>query len=273
MKKMSKRMWAFTLTLIMALTMMLTSVTAFADVTAEGADNLVEALTIGDKDAEYTTFTAGNPEVTRYFFNAKMDTTDLSSLTVTATLTGYGTVQIGDQEKEGDYVSLKNIDLTTGQVMTVTVDGETRDYRLTACAPGEMTVFVGIDTSLGTEWANENTGADDYTKVLKGSEALNVPVLDVKVPSGATAMQATEALAKEVDPVITFNGGSSSAGTYIASMERDNCSLEAFDATQFSGWMYWVDDDLANVGASAYVLNDGQTVQWKFIVDYRTIWG
>ena len=86
-------------------------------------------------------------------------------------------------------------------------------------------------------------------------------------------MEATEALAKEVDPVITFNGGSSSAGTYIASMERDNCSLEAFDATQFSGWMYWVDDDLANVGASAYVLNDGQTVQWKFIVDYRTIWG
>lgn len=46
-------------------------------------------------------------------------------------------------------------------------------------------------------------------------------------------------------------------------------NLYEFDAGALSGWVYTVNGESANYGASAYKLSDGDTVVWSYTVDGR----
>lgn len=47
---------------------------------------------------------------------------------------------------------------------------------------------------------------------------------------------------------------------------QDDAWLGEFDFTKWSGWMYSVNNDFPNVGASSYTLKDGDVMRWQFTV-------
>lgn len=55
---------------------------------------------------------------------------------------------------------------------------------------------------------------------------------------------------------------------YIKAMTYKGETLAEFDKGEASGWLYYVNDELPNVGIIDYVLNDGDTVRFVYTADY-----
>lgn len=276
MKKLTKKMWAFLLTLIMAVSMMATSVTVFADA---GADDMVANMYIGDKEATYSDFTVG--DVTNYYYDAILPSgTDLTNLTVEVSLASEGTATLDGKTSSGQDLIFEGVDLDSPQYMVVTIGGVERSYRVAACGEGEFYVEIAIRMNKAAEWAaDEGNDADMREKVAAAADALRVPNNDlsettfetVRMEAGETVMDALEKVACEnkIDLVGVENN-------YIQEMGKDGAIIGdpykcEVHCGSMSGWMYWVDGELPMVGAGNYTLNGSEKIEWKYITDYSDI--
>lgn len=279
MKRMTKKMWAIMLTLAMALSMMLSSVSVFADTT----DSLVSSVKIGGVTATYSDFTVTpdpakpNPEgwtsVTNYFYDAILsEGANLNSVAVAVTLPAAGTVAVEGQEEiktvaAGGTASFRGVDLSSPKTLTVTSGEVTREYRLSAAAAGTFNVNIAVRTDLVY-------GYEDVTQDLKdaadtiAAPADGVTFESVTLGAGQTVMDALEVVGTRYG--ITLN---TPANNYISNMQKGGYTLGEFTCGSMSGWMYWVDGELPMVGAGNYTLNGGEIIEWKYIVDYSTVWG
>lgn len=286
MRKQTKKMWAFLLTLIMAVSMMATSVTVSADA---GVDDMVTGVTIGNVAASYSDFTvtpsepdSGYDAVTNYYYDAILPTSvSLDSLTVVVNLSSVGTVTLAGESSTGLENSFEEVDLTSPQYMDVTIGGTTRSYRVAACNEGEFYVQIAIRMNLASAWAqNEDNDADMRAAVAQAADALRLPnddysetgfVENVKMEAGDTVMDALVKVANENG--ITLTGAENN---YISAMAKGDAIIGEpscqVNCGSLSGWMYWVDGDLPMVGAGNYTLNGWENIEWKYITDYTTIW-
>ena len=278
MKRMTKKMWAVMLTLALALSMMLSSVSVFADTT----DTLVSSVKIGGVSATYSDFTVTpdpakpNPEgwtsVTNYFYDAILsEGASLNSVSVAVTLPAAGTVTVEGKNPvimaAAGTANIRGVDLSSPKKMTVTSGEVTREYRLSAAAAGTFNVQIAVRTDLVY-------GYEDVTQDLKdAADAIAAPAdgvsfETVSLTAGQTVMDALEVVGTRYG--ITLNDP---ANNYIANMQKSGYTLGEFTCGSMSGWMYWVDGELPMVGAGNYTLNGGEKIEWKYIVDYSTVWG
>ena len=278
MKRMTKKMWAVMLTLALALSMMLSSVSVFAYTT----DTLVSSVKIGGVSATYSDFTVTpdpakpNPEgwtsVTNYFYDAILsEGASLNSVSVAVTLPAAGTVTVEGKESKtaaaGAEVTFSRVNLSSPKTLTVTSGEVTREYRLSAAAAGTFNVQIAVRTDLVY-------GYEDVTQDLKdAADAIAAPAdgvsfETVSLTAGQTVMDALEVVGTRYG--ITLNDP---ANNYIANMQKNGYTLGEFTCGSMSGWMYWVDGELPMVGAGNYTLNGGEKIEWKYIVDYSTVWG
>ena len=48
-------------------------------------------------------------------------------------------------------------------------------------------------------------------------------------------------------------------------------NIYAGDCGQFSGWMFFINGNLAELGASDTIINSNDVVEFRYIVDYNTL--
>lgn len=286
----NKKLWAVMLTLVMGLTMMLSSVTAFAS-TTDAADSLVSSIYMdADTPASYSFNTvtpeegSGYPEDTKYYFDAILPTTsNLSSVDVEVELNSAGTITFNGETKSGDSGIFTGVDLNQGKTLTVTAGNVTRTYRVCAVITGNVNVKFAIRTILAEEYGTENND----NMIVNAAQKIRVPQnpadepLEFSMPAGSTVMDALEYVTQDTDN--TFGAYYAAidpigaANNYISRMQVTEGDvtypLGEFTCGSMSGWMYWVNGELPMVGAGNYMLNDNAIIDWKYIVDYSTVWG
>ena len=287
----NKKLWAVMLTLVMGLTMMLSSVTAFAS-TTDAADSLVSSIYMDtDTPASYSFNTvtpeegSGYPEDTKYYFDAILPTTsNLDSVNVEVELNSAGTITFNGITKDNtDYEMFTGVDLNQGKTLTVTVGNVTREYRVCAVITGNVNVKFAVRTDQAEAYGTANNDAS----IKLAAQNIRVPqndatgYLEFSMPAGSTVMDALEFVTQDTDNAFGAYYAAinpiGAANNYISRMEVTKDSilypLGEFTCGSMSGWMYWANGELPMVGAGNYVLNDNAIIDWKYIVDYSTIWG
>jgi hypothetical protein len=58
---------------------------------------------------------------------------------------------------------------------------------------------------------------------------------------------------------LTYDDYGGDLGTMITAIDGLNNGADNY------WWKYWVNDDYANMGASNYILNDGDKIEWKYV--------
>lgn len=113
-----------------------------------------------------------------------------------------------------------------------------------------ISVSVLIDCSAAVE-------AENATAIAVSDDGI---IFDgtVQVPVGATVDDALMATGVDVGTT------SSSMGAYVSSIG----GLAEKDAGETSGWTYYVNDESAAVASSESVLQDGDSVEWRYVLEF-----
>lgn len=90
-----------------------------------------------------------------------------------------------------------------------------------------------------------------------------VPATKVELQSGDTAWSLLKRMLDERGISYEYEWNSKYESVYVQSIAGDG----EFDHGSGSGWMYNVNGWYPNYGASKYVLNDGDTLQWRYTTD------
>ncbi|CAH0122442.1 hypothetical protein PAE9249_04992 [Paenibacillus sp. CECT 9249] len=90
-----------------------------------------------------------------------------------------------------------------------------------------------------------------------------VPATKVELQSGDTAWSLLKRMLDERGISYEYEWNSKYESVYVQSIAGDG----EFDHGSGSGWMYNVNGWYPNYGASKYILNDGDTLQWRYTTD------
>lgn len=102
----------------------------------------------------------------------------------------------------------------------------------------------------------EDTGIAVLLSIDGTAAGAEVQTFTISVPEGASVLDAL--VASSVDTDIE----DSSYGPFVSSIDGIANGSEGAQ----SGWTYTVNDEYATVGASEFVLSDGDAVVWTFVV-------
>ncbi|MDK2802201.1 MAG: DUF4430 domain-containing protein [Oscillospiraceae bacterium] len=80
-----------------------------------------------------------------------------------------------------------------------------------------------------------------------------------------TAFDLLVEISKKEKIPIDFSGTSANGDAFIKSIK----GIENKAAGDLSGWMYFVNGEMSNVGAAKYELKGGDSIEWKFVTDYN----
>ena len=93
-----------------------------------------------------------------------------------------------------------------------------------------------------------------------------IKTTNVTVPEGSTVLTVFEKVLGEKG----FEYVNRPDNSYISSITNDaNVTLAEKNNTLYSGWMYLVNDEYANVGLNAKQVKNGDRIVWHFTDDYR----
>ncbi|MDR0851307.1 MAG: DUF4430 domain-containing protein, partial [Clostridiales Family XIII bacterium] len=156
-----------------------------------------------------------------------------------------------------------------------------------------LMILLAIMLLIGLTPQTAFAGAGDI-KVIIDFEGYNlgqgfyIEPTELTLPVGSTAADATKALLTKtghasegldsnylgrvqgfdtselnVPSYITDNGGPTTEDA-IAHGKSDSDWLGQMDYSDMSGWMYTVNNDIANEGIGDYILTDGDVIRWQF---------
>ena len=129
-----------------------------------------------------------------------------------------------------------------------------------AVAIGACSTTTSSDaTDSSADAAQEQQAALTVTVEIDGTAAdVDAVSADVELDEGATAY---DALVEAADDV---NASETDYGMYVQGIN----GLAGGDHGDMSGWLYYVNGEMADVGCSEYVLEDGDVVSWVYTTDY-----
>ena len=130
---------------------------------------------------------------------------------------------------------------------------------------------VGSDTdSVSYKSENVCTFSIDCSAALASSYS-HIPSDGVILSEREFAFEDGESVADVLRRVCTENSiqlETSAAPLYGSIYVEGIANLYEFDCGQGSGWMYCVNGEFPNVGASSYILSPGDRVEWKYTCDF-----
>ena len=110
----------------------------------------------------------------------------------------------------------------------------------------------------------------DNLDQLKAAKADYMPADGVILPETEVSFAEGETAFDLLQRVCRDNGismESSWSPLYKSAYIEGIANLYEFDCGKLSGWMYSVNGEFPNVGASAYTLCDGDVVKWEYTCD------
>lgn len=120
---------------------------------------------------------------------------------------------------------------------------------------------------------------DDPELVQELAAVIEAAAQDYFTGGKATIVPGTTTAMDVMEEFLTASGldANTYGGTYLSDIIGLGDGFKAgVSAGIYSGWMYKVNDVYPSVGASQYVLTDGDTVRWVYVTDYTEIdwdWG
>lgn len=236
-------------------------------ITADGADTSYKAVTV--KHAEGSEW----PDDTKYtaYLNFTNSSINLANVSVKVRYDSKTySLKVNDALVNGS--NIENVDFSKGYVnftlVNISDGNEYKNYQINAGIEGtDVNLMVTFNVKNATKWLQTaSTNHEDYEKVenaLQGfSGAQSTPVT---VKAGDTAMKALEKAADQLD--LELDGASQG---YIREINRRGYSgLREFDMTSQSGWMYKMNGEMPNIGASQYTIsNNDESMEWGFTLNW-----
>ena len=129
----------------------------------------------------------------------------------------------------------------------------------TQSAPQVCTFSIECSTAL-----SENSGIDAELAAILPPDGVILAECEVALGDG-------ESVADALRRVCADNGialETSFAPIYGSVYVEGICNLYEFDCGAGSGWMYSVNGEFPNRGASSYVLSPGDRVEWRYTCDF-----
>lgn len=136
---------------------------------------------------------------------------------------------------------------------------------LTACGAsgggeGELTCTVSISCATVLDnWEQ----CDESKRGLIPSDGIFLPETEVSFTEGESVFDVLERVCK----ANKLHMESSFTPAYGSAYVEGIGNLYEFDVGALSGWMYAVNGWFPNYGCSQYVLQDGDTVEWRYTCD------
>ena len=120
-------------------------------------------------------------------------------------------------------------------------------------------LYFNFETAEGPSGAIEKTGISVTVKLNYGNGTVEQ---DTVITQNFTALGALEAFVGYEKLDITDYGW----GVLVDGINNvtTGSTVEGIDDTSNYYWMWYVNDDFAMVGASQYVLQDGDVMEWNF---------
>ncbi|WP_313232189.1 DUF4430 domain-containing protein [Tissierella praeacuta] len=255
------------LSLMLALIMVfgLTS-TVFA---ANQGDGVLDIWAVnGDIHAEMNAVEVG--DVTRYTGYIEFpqgSTQDLSQVEIKTTFLKKYNLEVNGI----DYQENMPVDFSKGYVDFILKNKngtEFRTYQVNAGIKGthvKLEVFFNVTNA--EKWLKDaSQDHKDYKKVKNALEGFyKSDYIEITANIGQSAMKALEKAAGELD--LELDGANQG---YIREINRkDYSGLRERDITSQSGWMYKMNDKMANMGASQYIIsNNDKSMEWGFTLNW-----
>lgn len=127
---------------------------------------------------------------------------------------------------------------------------------------------ITVSFTLYGDTLHEITTDDDIHTYFFDGTSLDawIKTTNVTVPEGSTVLTVFEKVLGEKG----FEYVNRTDNSYISSITNDaNVTLAEKNNTLYSGWMYLVNDEYANVGLNAKQVKNGDRIVWHFTDDYR----
>lgn len=124
--------------------------------------------------------------------------------------------------------------------------------------------YVTISIDVKTLLSNMNQLKENKRPYVPSDGWLLYPV-KVEMQEGDTVFSILERITRRNRIALEYQGASSNAfnTVYIQGIGQ----LYEFDCGNLSGWMYFVNGNYVNVGASAYKVNEGDVITWRYTCD------
>ena len=128
--------------------------------------------------------------------------------------------------------------------------------------PGKATGTGSVETPAEPSESAKDIKVGIEIKGLNGSW---INISDCEIKSGSAVYHLLKDVAAQNG--ITVEGLNKG---YVKSMTYKNETLSEYGNGQNSGWLYYVNGELPQVGINDYVLKDGDKVEFRYTVDYTT---
>ncbi|MEA1962720.1 MAG: DUF4430 domain-containing protein [Patescibacteria group bacterium] len=124
---------------------------------------------------------------------------------------------------------------------------------LTGCATVKTDLVLQNSKELGVE-----DQAKEISVILKINNKQDERIFEHSIQEGKTAFDLMKELQNKDS--IEFDYKESNVGVFVNSINNieNNVSDNIF-------WMFYVNDEMANVGIGAYDLQNGDVIEWKYI--------
>lgn len=146
----------------------------------------------------------------------------------------------------------------TDKMISVTYDGETRNYYVAATVDGSGKITVSFTIDASNALTAFPTQVADVNSKMKTASGDDSGLVRLELDSGATVYDALVAVGTKAG--IDIGAQNSSYGIYVYGIGGINAGGSA-------GWMYSVNGAVPMVGAGSYVLTANDVVRW-FCVNY-----
>lgn len=240
--------------------MVITGLTALGINPSSDSRFVKNGCSLGDAPMLYVN-SAGNGFVSAYVSGDQGE-----KLSAQATEQGFrGLVALEAFEKCGN----KAYNIYVPTIITKADPSEPSDPSEPKPAPVPDTVKKAPAKATGTGSVETPAEPSESAKNIKVSIEINglngnwISVSDTEIKSGSAVYHLLKSVAEKNDIIVDgLNKG------YVKSMTYKNETLAEFSKGQNSGWLYYVNGELPQVGINDYILKDGDKVEFKYTADY-----
>ena len=240
--------------------MVITGLTALGINPSSDSRFVKNGCSLGDAPMLYVN-SAGNGFVSAYVSGDQGE-----KLSAQATEQGFrGLVALEAFEKCGN----KAYNIYVPTIITKADPSEPSDPSEPKPAPVPDTVKKAPAKATGTGSVETPAEPSESAKNIKVSIEINglngnwISVSDTEIKSGSAVYHLLKSVAEKND--ITVDGLNKG---YVKSMTYKNETLAEFSKGQNSGWLYYVNGELPQVGINDYILKDGDKVEFKYTAEY-----
>ena len=240
--------------------MVITGLTALGINPSSDSRFVKNGCSLGDAPMLYVN-SAGNGFVSAYVSGDQGE-----KLSAQATEQGFrGLVALEAFEKCGN----KAYNIYVPTIITKADPSEPSDPSEPKPAPVPDTVKKAPAKATGTGSVETPAEPSESAKNIKVSIEINglngnwISVSNTEIKSGSAVYHLLKSAAEKNDIIVDgLNKG------YVKSMTYKNETLAEFSKGQNSGWLYYVNGELPQVGINDYILKDGDKVEFKYTADY-----